>query len=163
MTSRNSSKKREPDTTTITKFPSKLCPKNVIDNDNSILCDLCQTWVHIKCNYLNYIDYKYLQGCNEPWYCLSCTTMLFPFGDLINQKFLGFVNNNDTNNESKNSNSSLILKPPPDLALLFNQFNNAISENDSHPENVIQSKYYDIDELQQLKIPKKEKSLFFSY
>ena len=118
------------------------------------------TWVHIKCNHLNYIDYKYLQGCNEPWYCLSCTTMLFPFGNLNNQKFLGFVNNNnDNNNESKNSNSSLILKPPPDLALLFNQFNNAIPENNNDPENVIQSKYYDIDELQQLKIPNKEKSL----
>ena len=26
---------------------------------------------------LNYIDYKYLQGCSEPWYCLSCTPMLF--------------------------------------------------------------------------------------
>ena len=40
---------------------------------------------------------------------------------------------------------SLILKPPPDLALLFNQFNNAIPENNSDPENVIQSKYYDTD------------------
>ena len=51
------------------------------------------------------------------------------------------------------------MKPPPDLALLFNQFNNTIPENRSDPENVIQSKYYDIDELQQLKIPNKEKSL----
>ena len=54
----NSSKKRGvPDSdTTITKCPCKLCPKNVSDNDNVILCDLCQTWVHIKCNHLNYID-----------------------------------------------------------------------------------------------------------
>ena len=112
---------------------------------------------------LNYIDYKYLQGCNEPWYCLSCTTMLFPFDNLNNQKFLGFVNNNnDNNNESKSSNSYLILKPPPDLALLFNQFNNTILENNNDPENVIQSKY-DFDELKQLKIPYKEKSLSFSY
>ena len=77
--------------------------------------------------------------------------MLFPFGNLNYQKFLGFINNN--NNESKNSNSFLILKPPPDLALLFNQFNNTIPENNSDPENVIQSKYYDIGEL--------EKSLSF--
>ena len=87
--------------------------------------------------------------------------MLFPFGNLNNQKFLGFVNTNNDNNESKNSNSSPTLKSPPDLALLFNQFNNAIPENNSDPENVIQSKYYDIDELQQLKIPNKEKSLSF--
>ena len=55
MNSSNSSKKRGPDTI-ITKFPSKLCPKNVSDNDNAILCHLCQTWVHIKCNHLNYVD-----------------------------------------------------------------------------------------------------------
>ena len=36
---------------------------------------------------------------------------------------------------------------PPDIALLFNQVKNAIPENDSDPKNVIQSKYYDIDEL----------------
>ena len=102
------------------------------------------------------------KGCNEPWSSLSYTTMLFPFGDLNNQKFLGFINNNnDNNNESKNLNSFLILKPPPDLAFFFNQLHNAIPENNSDPENVIKSKYYDIDELQQLKIPNKEKSLSF--
>ena len=30
------------------------------------------------------------------------------------------------------------MKPPLYLALLFNQFNNAIPENNSDPENVIQ-------------------------
>ena len=80
--------------------------------------------------------------------------MLFLFGNLNNQIFLGFINGNNDNNESKNSNSSLILKPPPELALHFNQFNNAIPENNSDPENVMQSKYYDINELQQLKILK---------
>ena len=92
---------------------------------------------------------------------------LIPFGNLNNQKFLGFINNNnnDNNNDNNNnininnkelevSNSFLILKPPPDLARLFNQSSNAIPENNSVPENVIQSKYYEIDELQQLKIPK---------
>ena len=85
--------------------------------------------------------------------------MLFPIGNLNNEKILGFVNNNNDNNKSKNSNSSVILTPP-DLAPLFNQFSSAIPENNSDPENVIQSKY-DIDELQQLKIPNKEKPLFF--
>ena len=129
-------------------FPYKLCPKNVTEKENAILCDLCQTWVHIKCNHLNYMDYKYLQGCNEPWYCLSCSNTVFPFGNLNNQNFLNFIGNNTiTSSETNNLNSSLLLKPPLDLALLFNQFNNAIPENHSDPENVIQSKYYDIDEL----------------
>ena len=78
-----------------------------------------------------------------------------------NQNFLNFNGNNNaiTSSETKNLNSSLLLKTPPDLALFFNQFNNAIPENHSDPENVIQSKYYDIDELQKLKTPNKENSL----
>ena len=84
--------------------------------------------------------------------------MLFAFGNLNNQKFVDFINNN---NESRNSNSSLILKPLPDLAFLFNQLKNAISENNSNPKNVIKSKYYDTDELQQLKIPNKGKYMPF--
>ena len=61
---------------------------------------------HIKCNHLNHIDCKYFQSCNEPWYCLSCTTMLFPFGNMKNQKFLGFINNNDNNDNNNNNNNN---------------------------------------------------------
>ena len=85
--------------------------------------------------------------------------MPFPFGNLNNKKILDLVNNN--NNESKNSISSLILKLPTDLTFLFNQFNNTNPENDSDLENVIQSKYLYINEMQQLKIPNKENSLSF--
>ena len=46
-----------------------------------------------------------------------------------------------------------------DLAFRFNRCNNAIPENKSDPQNVIQIKYYPIDELQQLKISNKQKSL----
>ena len=59
--------------------------------------------------------------------------------------FIDFISNN--NNKSKNSSSFLILKLPPDLAFLFNQFSNSIPKKNSDPENVVQSKYYDIDEL----------------
>ena len=112
-------------------FPCKLCPKSVTDNDNVILYDLCQTWVHIKCNHLNYMDYKYLEGCNEPWCCLSFTNILFPFGNLNNKNFLNFIRNDNTiiNSETKNWNHCLLLKPIPHLALLSNQFNDAILEN----------------------------------
>ena len=109
-------KQREP------VFPCKLCPKTVTECDNAILCDLCQSWVHIKCSHLNYMDHKYLQGCNESWHCLSCSNTLFPFGNLNNQNFLNFIGNNDTitSSETNNLNSSLLFKPPPNLTLLFN-------------------------------------------
>ena len=81
-----------------------------------------------------------------------------------NQNFLTFIGDNITiSNETENLNSYLLLKPHPNLALLFKQFNNAIPENRSDPENVIQGKYCDIDELQQSKIPNKEKFLYFYF
>ena len=106
------------------------------------------------------MDYKHLQGYNdESCYCLSFTNTLFLFRSLNNQNFIG-NNYTITSSETKKISSSLLLEPPPDLAFLFNQFNNTIPEYRSDPENVIQSKYYDIDELQKLKIPNKENSLF---
>ena len=92
-------------------FHCNLCPKNVTDNDNAVLCDLCQTWVHIKCNHLSCLDRKYLQGCNKPWYWLSCTNTLFPFGNLNNQSFLNLIGNNNTitSSETKNLDSSLLI------------------------------------------------------
>ena len=63
--------------------------------------------VGIKYNHLNYLSYKYLQGCDKTWYCFSFTTMLFPFGNLNNQKILFFINaNNDNNNNNNNNNST---------------------------------------------------------
>ena len=57
-------------------------------------------------------------------------------------------------------NSSLLLKPSPNLELLVNQFNNATPENNNDPgEKISSSKYYDIDEMRNLKIPQKNKSL----
>ena len=84
--------------------------------------------------------------------------MFFLFVILNNQIFLALISSNS--HELKNSNSYLILKPTPDIALLFNLFNNNIPEN---PEKTIQGKYYGTDEFQKLKIPNKEKvSISFS-
>ena len=61
------------------KFPCKICENNVTNSDKAIQCDLCDSWVHIKCNDLNYIDYKLLQNSNDLWFCISCCTEIFLF------------------------------------------------------------------------------------
>ena len=38
------------------KFPCKICENNVTNSDQAIQCDLCDSWVHIKCNDLDFID-----------------------------------------------------------------------------------------------------------
>ena len=55
--------------------------------------------------------------------------------------------------------SSLLLKPTPNLELLVNEFNNATQENNNDPENISSSKYYDIDEMHNVGVPSKNKSL----
>ena len=50
----------------------------------------------------------------------------------------------------------LSLKPPSDLTLLYNQFNNTSPEKNNDPVN---SNYYDSDQIQTLKFPNKHKSL----
>ena len=54
--------------------------------------------------------------------------------------------------------SSLSLKPL-NLELLVNQFNNATPENSNDPEKISSSKYYDIEEMHNIEIPHKNKSL----
>ena len=51
------------------------------------------------------------------------------------------------------------MKPLENLKLSVNQFNNASPEDSTDQENVVQSKYYDIDELQNMKKPNENKSL----
>ena len=39
------------------KFPGRICAKNVHDKGKVVQCDLCELWIHVKCNNLNYLDY----------------------------------------------------------------------------------------------------------
>ena len=55
--------------------------------------------------------------------------------------------------------SSLLLKTTPNLEHLVNKLNNATQENNNDPENISSSKYYDIDEMHNVGVPNKNKSL----
>ena len=71
---------------TYPKFPGKICEKNVSDKDKAVQCDLSEFWVHIKCNNVNCLDYRYFQNSNESWYCIECCSTIFPFNSLFNNK-----------------------------------------------------------------------------
>ena len=105
-------------------FSCKNCKNNVTNSSKAIQCDLCDSWVHIKCNDLNYIDYKFLQNSNDPWFCISCCSEIFPFSTVKNKNF---ISNFYDSNKSKNivdKDSSLLLKLSEHLKQLVNQFNN---------------------------------------
>ena len=80
----------------IPDFPCSVCHKSIGDKENSIFCDLCKLWVHIKCNNLNYVDYQYLSGSNDPWYCLNCNSEIYALGKLSKQNFMSFIGDNLT-------------------------------------------------------------------
>ena len=149
---------------TYPKFPCRICEKNVSDKDKAVQCDLCENWVHIKCNNLNHLGYRYLQNRNESWYCIECCSTTFPFNSLLsNKNFFFCCTNTDNNNNThwidleNDHNSSLSSKPSSNLELLVNQFNNATPENSNDPEKVCSCKYYDIEEMHNIQIPHKNK------
>ena len=146
------------------KFPCRICAKNVHDKDKAVKCEPCELWIHIKCNKLNYFDHRYLQNCDESWYCIDCCSTIFPFNSLSsNKNFLACCTNTDSNitqwkDLENDHNSSLSLKPISNLELLVNQFNNATPENSNDPEKISSSKYYDIEEMHNIEIPQKNYS-----
>ena len=127
-----------------TTFRCKICNTNIKDTDSAAQCDICQFWIHMTCNNLNHIDYKYLQGSNGPWFCISCCNEIFPFGTLANKNFLSMmiINSSPTTIKSNdvdatNINSTSLVLKSANLSLLFNQFNNFSPEQKNDPENVV--------------------------
>ena len=111
-------------------------------------CDTCQFWIHLKCSKLDLVDCKHLQGSNDPLFRLSYCSTSLPFGYLTESDLsCSVLDKNYIEISSKNS--SVLFKPPPILALLFNQFNNSSPEQQIDPENVGNSRYYEIDQIQQ--------------
>ena len=125
------------------------CGKSVKDR-NSIKCNLCLTKVHLKCNYLNYVDFHYIKFSNKTWHCYNCRKDLFPFTTINNFKLYSLFSDRFYCNSDSNE-SCLSLKPPKNLLHLFNEFNSFSSDINNTPENVINCNYYDIDQLQTLK------------
>ena len=147
------------------KFPCKICVKTVQDKDKAVRCDLCELWIHIRCNNLNYLDCRYLQNCDESWQCIECCSTISSFKSLSsNKNFLACCTKTNSNmtqwkDLENDRDSSLLFKPSSNLGLLVNQFNNATPENGNDPEKIASSKHYDIDEMHNIEIPHKNKSL----
>ena len=79
-----------------TKYPCGICNRNVTDGQKSIYCNNCNLWVHIRCNETSVSEYNELvKECDDiPWFCLSCTKTMFPFGSLEKEELLNLHDNN---------------------------------------------------------------------
>ena len=61
------------------KFPSGISAKAVAKNHNTVCCENCNLWVHIKCNNITKFCYRKLQQSHEPRYCQKCLKQVLPF------------------------------------------------------------------------------------
>ena len=72
----------------ISKYPCRICSKNVNQNQQAIFCSKCSQWHHRKCNGTSVSEYELLmsEDDNIPWYCIICiiesNANIFPFGYL---------------------------------------------------------------------------------
>ena len=69
------------------KFPSKIRKKAVAQNHKAVCCDVCDTWVHIKCNKINTQTYNILKKEKASWSCIECSKDVFPFSKLNETDF----------------------------------------------------------------------------
>ena len=67
----------------VVQDPCSVCKKCVRVNDRAIQCDICNFWVHIKCNNITPTKYKELmhEDNKEPFYCILCINKEVPFAN----------------------------------------------------------------------------------
>ena len=63
------------------KFPCGVCDKPVKSNQRGIQCEVCYSWLHVKCINMSSDDYSQLQVSDEPWCCNTCLKEALPFFD----------------------------------------------------------------------------------
>ena len=101
---------------------------------SGILCSLCKTWVHPKCNQISSKNFQNLQKSNpnENWTCIKCNTEIFPFN---NKSYSNFVPS-----QNKNTNN---------LKFFFNQINSLDNTltNTNDDDLEVNCKYYDTNEF----------------
>ena len=69
-------------------YGCKNCTKVIKHNQDSICCDICNIWVHLKCSGLSKVEFKTLSQGNrdEPWFCKTCICESLPFENLNNKQ-----------------------------------------------------------------------------
>ena len=139
-------KKTKPTTIKNTKYPCKICSKSVHKNHRALQCDVCDFWVHIKCNKLYPGDYEKLKLSSEPWYCLHCLKTNLPFMNETNDQ-LYLTTTKGLNIELQDINIEFTRKHEDFFKQIAN-LTNPNSENRDTDDNISNiCEYYDIEKF----------------
>ncbi len=150
------------------KFPCPVCNKNVNENHHAICCDICNQWVHIKCNRLNEKDYKKIQ--DDPtkegtvFYCIECMRKLLPFNSLTDSDYYSIVERGVILPDVVTDNDQLAFLKCKEYLNKLNQYiSDTQNENDEFSSAPVDCKYYSIDDFAKSKFnPMKTTSIFQS-
>ena len=142
------------------QFPCNLCCKPVAKTHRALCCDICDQWVHIKCNNVSPSSYELLKSCSSPWFCVKCIGCIFPQSANLFDSAMPSASsdNEDINSSSENSisesvddstrakflNSLLLTDPPAD------QDDSDDSDDVDDPEPSLNCRYYDTASLSQV-------------
>ena len=133
-----------------------ICSKKVANNHKAILCDLCNSWAHIKCNKLSTNDYeKFKNDPNLEFTCMQCNHTIFPFMSLNNDQFYTFVKKGVLLNDE----STLELNLSPDQKMFMDRITNQIKSHKfdisddeiDEFEDTVNCKYYSADDFRKEK------------
>ena len=88
------------------KFPCRKCTKSCKNNQNSIFCNICNSWIHTKCTSLTLAQFNDLakEGENVPYFCMECIKENIPF------QCLDSLSQIDINNDQVDESDQILHK-----------------------------------------------------
>ena len=64
------------------KFPCSVCEKSVAINHEVVCFDICNRWVHIRCNNICKKTYNNFKKDPTTWFCKCCMQKEIPFSNI---------------------------------------------------------------------------------
>ncbi len=65
----------------------KICSLEFSCRHKSIMCDICNYWIHLKCTKLTLRQFSFLSTSDMPFYCTECLCETLPFCSIVNSSF----------------------------------------------------------------------------
>ena len=145
-------------------FPCGICNKPVANNHRAVQCDICDLWIHIKCNSISPAVYKEMSETDDlKWCCIKCINETIPFSETPTEIL-------ELTNQGKNPDFEPVLtseRNHASFATLLNSLQNAefpdklVDDSVDPNPNLVVNKclYYTVSELNKVKL--KENSMNF--
>ena len=137
----------------VIKNPCGICKKPVATNHNALMCDVCDKWVHIKCNFVpknlynSYIDENQNTSIEEKdrskWICINCINTNLPFGHIDNKSF--YLNSKGVQHECDLDNLNFSLQTSDKE--IISQISKLIIENTDPDNDPNFCDYYEVEDF----------------